>query len=201
MPKMSLRNLWSSSSKEAESLGGKANGAKETVPNVAPDAARARAEPLGYISRGQDATIAVTDLDDSHKRPPSCAACRVPCPQAPRHHQVGGRAILRPDHHEHCGHVSRQMLEHYSHIRMAAKRATLDAISTRTPEASAYGKAPVFEREVHPKVHQIEEGENRDAVKLLNDWWTWGGSNSRPPGCKPGALPAELQARKITDSV
>jgi hypothetical protein len=30
-------------------------------------------------------------------------------------------------------------------------------------------------------------------------WWTWGGSNSRPPGCKPGALPTELQAQVIFD--
>jgi integrase len=29
-----------------------------------------------------------------------------------------------------AGHLSRKMLEHYSHIRMAAKRAALEAIST-----------------------------------------------------------------------
>ncbi len=33
-----------------------------------------------------------------------------------------------------AGHVSKKMLEHYSHIRMAAKRAAVDAISTRQPE-------------------------------------------------------------------
>src|SRR6266404_1268970 len=27
-----------------------------------------------------------------------------------------------------------------------------------------------------------------------NDWWTWPGSNRRPPACKAGALPAELHA-------
>lgn len=32
-----------------------------------------------------------------------------------------------------AGHVSRQMLEHYSHIRLAAKRVALDAISTPLP--------------------------------------------------------------------
>ena len=26
-------------------------------------------------------------------------------------------------------------------------------------------------------------------------WWTWPGSNRRPPACKAGALPAELHAR------
>lgn len=42
-----------------------------------------------------------------------------------------------------AGHVSRQMLEPYSHIRLAAKRAALDAISTRLPEPTG-GKAPTF---------------------------------------------------------
>jgi integrase len=41
-----------------------------------------------------------------------------------------------------AGHVSRAMLEHYSHIRMAAKRAALDSISTRTPEINACEKVP-----------------------------------------------------------
>jgi hypothetical protein len=27
-------------------------------------------------------------------------------------------------------------------------------------------------------------------------WWTAGGSNPRPPDCEPGALPAELAARR-----
>ena len=32
-----------------------------------------------------------------------------------------------------AGHVSQQMLEHYSHIRLAAKRTALDSISTPLP--------------------------------------------------------------------
>ncbi|MGH9435268.1 MAG: tyrosine-type recombinase/integrase [Terriglobia bacterium] len=66
-----------------------------------------------------------------------------------------------------AGHVSRKMLEHYSHIRMAAKRAALDAISTRRPEPVC-GKVPVFEGEGHQKVHQLAEAENADARNLLN---------------------------------
>jgi hypothetical protein len=27
----------------------------------------------------------------------------------------------------------------------------------------------------------------------LNNWWSWTGSNRRPPACKAGALPTELQ--------
>ena len=32
-----------------------------------------------------------------------------------------------------------------------------------------------------------------------NDWWTWPGSNRRPPACKAGALPAELHAHRRSD--
>ena len=31
---------------------------------------------------------------------------------------------------------------------------------------------------------------------FLNPWWRWGGSNSWPPACKAGALPAELHPHK-----
>jgi hypothetical protein len=31
-------------------------------------------------------------------------------------------------------------------------------------------------------------------AKYLNYWWAVTDSNCRPPGCKPGALPAELTA-------
>src|SRR3954470_527710 len=30
-----------------------------------------------------------------------------------------------------------------------------------------------------------------------NNWWSWSGSNRRPPECKSGALPAELQPLKL----
>jgi hypothetical protein len=33
-----------------------------------------------------------------------------------------------------AGHVSRKMIEHYSHIRMEAKRAALDAIAKPTSQ-------------------------------------------------------------------
>src|SRR5581483_4405728 len=31
------------------------------------------------------------------------------------------------------------------------------------------------------------------AITLRASWWSWSGSNRRPPECKSGALPAELQ--------
>ena len=46
-----------------------------------------------------------------------------------------------------AGHVSRQMLEHYFHIRMTAKRAALDAISTPLPASEG---AAVDVRQVDP---------------------------------------------------
>ena len=51
-----------------------------------------------------------------------------------------------------AGHVSRKMIEHYSHIRLEAKRAALDAIAKPISDAggaqnwaqsSSEGKAPV----------------------------------------------------------
>ena len=31
------------------------------------------------------------------------------------------------------------------------------------------------------------------SCRLIGNWWSWSGSNRRPPECKSGALPAELQ--------
>jgi len=50
-----------------------------------------------------------------------------------------------------AGHVSRQMLDHYSHARLAAKRTTLDWLTSqstsqneKTAEASADKDASMF---------------------------------------------------------
>jgi hypothetical protein len=37
-----------------------------------------------------------------------------------------------------AGHVSNRMLEHYSHVRMGAKRAALDALATKKPAIKGY---------------------------------------------------------------
>ena len=34
----------------------------------------------------------------------------------------------------------------------------------------------------------------------FRDWWRWGGSNSWPPACKAGALPAELHPQISVDA-
>jgi hypothetical protein len=60
-----------------------------------------------------------------------------------------------------AGHVSKRMLEHYSHIRMAAKRTALDGL-VPIPEQ------PVFEEGVHQNVHQVQVGICEASPKSLN---------------------------------
>jgi integrase len=60
-----------------------------------------------------------------------------------------------------AGHVSRRMLEHYSRIRMDAKRVALDAIA-RQPQL------PIFETAVHQNCNQVTEGQSGQSSKLLN---------------------------------
>jgi integrase len=66
-----------------------------------------------------------------------------------------------------AGHVSKKMLEHYSHIRMAAKRAALNAISTRR-HGPAEGNRLDFDREGAQKGAQDKEAQNGGAPNLLN---------------------------------
>ena len=49
-----------------------------------------------------------------------------------------------------AGHVSKMMLERYSHIRMAAKRTALDSIA-QGPELVVFGDV------VHQNVHQLQK--------------------------------------------
>ena len=58
-----------------------------------------------------------------------------------------------------AGHLSRAMLEHYSHIRMAAKRAALDSIAPPPPEIPAG---------VHQIGNQVPESQERQVANLLN---------------------------------
>ena len=60
-----------------------------------------------------------------------------------------------------AGHLSRRMLEHYSHIRMTAKRQALDAIVTTVP-------SPEFEGGVNQIGNQVENGKKSRTPKLLN---------------------------------
>jgi len=60
-----------------------------------------------------------------------------------------------------AGHVSRKMIEHYSHIRMEAKRAALDAIAAQPVQA-------VIEVGVNQNVNQQPEVDSKPSAKTLN---------------------------------
>ena len=66
-----------------------------------------------------------------------------------------GRLITQ---HELLGHMSRAMLERYSHIRMAAKRKALDAI-VQGSERSDFGEV------VHQNVHQFRRSASDTSSK------------------------------------
>ena len=60
-----------------------------------------------------------------------------------------------------AGHVSQRMLEHYSRIRMDAKRRGLDALVQPL-------KPSMFEVDVHQNGNQVEGAVSQTAAKLLN---------------------------------
>jgi len=60
-----------------------------------------------------------------------------------------------------AGHVSQRMLEHYSRIRMEAKRRALDAIGQ--PSESG-----IFVAGVHQNGNQVEVEQSGAEAKLLN---------------------------------
>jgi integrase len=60
-----------------------------------------------------------------------------------------------------AGHVSKRMLERYSHIRMEARRTALDAIA-QMPEPVVFGEV------VHQNVHQLRESTLDTSSKPLN---------------------------------
>jgi integrase len=60
-----------------------------------------------------------------------------------------------------AGHLSRAMLEHYSHIRMAAKRAALEGIA-KVSEVGILGAG------VHQNVHQLPTEDSSTVAKSLN---------------------------------
>ena len=61
-----------------------------------------------------------------------------------------------------AGHVSRKMIEHYSHIRTEAKRAALDAIAVQQPVQA------VIEAGVNQNVNQQPEINSEVTGKSLN---------------------------------
>jgi len=78
-----------------------------------------------------------------------------------------------------AGHVSRQMLEHYSHVRLEAKRRAVEALSQKGKSGSRGTNHVTNEATEHLAEHATPSKE-------------WSGRedlNLRPPGPEPGALP------------
>jgi integrase len=83
-----------------------------------------------------------------------------------------------------AGHVSRQMLEHYSHVRLDLKRKALDGLSTR--RGNSEGKPASYDTN-HDTIET--SGEFDHDVSYRKDWSGREDLNLRPPGPEPGALP------------
>jgi hypothetical protein len=83
-----------------------------------------------------------------------------------------------------AGHVSRQMLEHYSHIRMDLKRKALDGLAT--PRSGLENKPSGYDTNNDTKRNSDSLGE---AASYRQEWSGREDSNLRPPGPEPGALP------------
>jgi integrase len=78
-----------------------------------------------------------------------------------------------------AGHVSRQMLEHYSHIRLDAKRRAVEGLSQRGRtggHVTNYGTNSVVSESSEPATERKHWSGREDL-------------NLRPPGPEPGALP------------
>lgn len=84
-----------------------------------------------------------------------------------------------------AGHVSRQMLKHYSHIRMQAKREALEAVGKKQQEAEKNKKAEEAKRaqDCSPKSGDALKVEGESLQKSLQSGVT-GGPKHRKAGRK-----------------
>ena len=81
-----------------------------------------------------------------------------------------------------AGHVSRQMLEHYSHVRLNLKRKALEGLATR--RGNLEGNAAGYDTN-HDTIQASDAGRTN-----VTCWKQWSGRedlNLRPPGPEPRA--------------
>jgi integrase len=78
------------------------------------------------------------------------------------------------------GHVSRQMLEHYSHVRLDLKRKALEGLSTR--RGSSEDKPTSYD--TNDDTIDTSRGRNKD-ISRRKDWSGREDLNLRPPGPEP----------------
>jgi hypothetical protein len=76
-----------------------------------------------------------------------------------------------------AGHVSRQMLEHYSHVRLDLKRKALDGLATR--RGNSEGKSTNYDTN-YDTTQRLEKSDFD--VSYGNDWSAREDLNLRPPG-------------------
>jgi integrase len=75
-----------------------------------------------------------------------------------------------------AGHVSREMLQHYSHVRLEAKRRAVEALSGDSHEEGSYVTKYVTNRQEKPKEGKTE------SPNQTKDWSGREDLNLRPPG-------------------
>jgi integrase len=83
-----------------------------------------------------------------------------------------------------AGHVSREMLEHYSHVRLELKRKALEGLAAyrETSKDMSMGYDTNYD------TRHIPIGIDLD-ISYRKEWSGREDSNLRPPGPEPGALP------------
>jgi hypothetical protein len=82
--------------------------------------------------------------------------------------------------------------EHFVHLQSTILKSSIvcGAGRDRTGDLGAFG-ATLSQRFI--TILQRTFSHFNRQYSIVNRLWSWSGSNRRPPGCKPGALPAELQ--------
>ncbi len=85
--------------------------------------------------------------------------------------------------------------------RLPAPRHPLHALSNLTIKFSQDKKNDAAKFDCQRSEKFYESPPTWGGISLLmfagpDDWWSWPGSNRRPPACKTGALPTELQPRR-----
>ena len=71
----------------------------------------------------------------SHRIAYQCRRFPLSRSAALRHHSTRGERNFRFNHYGDAGHLSRRMLESYSHVRMEAKRRAREALAVSTKTA------------------------------------------------------------------
>jgi hypothetical protein len=88
---------------------------------------------------------------------------------------------------------------------------TLMVGTYRCPSTNSFGSSVVNEpgqiarsaarRRHRPSIKLAFDTAPLAPASVILEWWSWPGSNRRPPPCKGGALPVELQPQELRSEV